>query len=264
LNRNPDLSFIALQLQLKYQSNASLTGKIMEVMMNGIKVLVVDDDPQICRLLRIGLKGYGYHVVTIGDSEEALTLAAQQMPEVIILDINLGSQTDGIELCHRLREWCKASIIMLSVNDDKKAKLSAFGAGADDYVVKPFDMEELAARIEAVLRRSAVAEDNASPAQIQAKDLVVDLVKRRVVLKGEEIHLTPKEYDLLRLLATHPGQVLTTHTLLDEVWGPNKRRAPHLVNVHVNTLRKKLGESPTGTTHYIFTEPGIGYRFVDV
>ena len=235
----------------------------MEIRINSIKVLVVDDEPQICKLLRIGLKGYGYQVVTAGNSEEALALAAQQMPEVIILDISLGSQPDGIDLCHQLREWCKAPIIMLTVNDQKPAKLAAFGAGADDYVVKPFDMEELTARIQAVLRRSAVAEANALPAQIHAKDLVIDLVKRRVMLKGEDIHLTPKEYELLKLLAIHPGQVLTTRMLLNEVWGPNKKRSPHLVNVFVNTLRKKLGESPTSTTHFILTEPGIGYRFIE-
>ena len=231
--------------------------------MKPITILVVDDEPQIRKLLLIGLKGYGYQVMAVGDGLEALTLAAQQMPDVILLDINLGAQLDGIELCDRLREWSKAPIIMLTVDDHKKTKLSAFGAGADDYVVKPFDMEELVARIEAVLRRSAVGEANASSAQIHVKDLVIDLIKRQVKLKGEEIHLTPKEYDLLRLLATHPGQVLTHRMLLDEIWGPNKRRSPHLVNVFVNTLRKKLGESLTGTTHYILTEPGIGYRFVE-
>lgn len=232
--------------------------------MNMNKVLVVDDDPQICRLLRIGLKGYGYHVITAGQGEEALGLAAQQTPEVILLDINLGTSADGIDLCSRLREGSKAPVIMLSVNDQKKTKLAAFAAGADDYVVKPFDMEELAARIEAVLRRSAMADSHASSAQIHTKDLVIDLVKQRIMLKGEEIHLTRKEYDLLRLLATHPGQVFTHRTLLDEIWGPNKKRVPHVVNVYVNRLRKKLGENPTGTPLYIFTEPGIGYRFVDL
>jgi two-component system KDP operon response regulator KdpE len=236
----------------------------MEGIMSLLKVMVVDDAPQICRLLRIGFKGYGYQVVAAIDSEEALVLAAQQRPDVILLDINLGTQTNGIDLCHRLSEWCKAPVIMLSVNDQKTAKLSAFGAGADDYVVKPFDMEELAARIEVVLRRSAAADSHASSGQIHARDLVIDLVKRRVMLKGEEIHLTPKEYDLLQLLATHPGQVITHRTLLDEIWGPNKRRVPNVVNVHVNTLRRKLGESPTKTPLYIFTEQGIGYRFVDL
>jgi two-component system KDP operon response regulator KdpE len=231
--------------------------------MKPIKILVVDDEPPIRKLLLIGLKSYGYQVFAVEDGQQALALAAHQMPDVILLDINLGSQPDGIELCHSLREWCKAPIIMLTVEDHKKTKLSAFGAGADDYVVKPFDMEELAARIEAVLRRSAVGEANTSSAQVHARDLVIDLIKRQVKLRGEEVHLTPKEYDLLKLLATHPGQVLTHRTLLDEIWGPNKRRSPHLVNVFVNTLRKKLGESPTDTTHYILTEPGIGYRFVE-
>lgn len=231
--------------------------------MKPIRILVVDDEPQIRKLLLIGLKSYGYQVIAVEDGREALTLAALQMPDIILLDINLGSEPDGIELCGQLREWYKVPIIMLTVEDHKKAKLAAFGAGADDYVVKPFDMEELAARIEAVLRRSAVGQANTSSAQIHVKDLVIDLIRRQVKLKGEEIHLTPKEYDLLKVLATHPAQVITHRTLLDEIWGPNKRRAPHLVNVCVNTLRKKLGESPTGTTHYILTEPGIGYRFVE-
>ena len=235
----------------------------MGIPMKSTKVLVVDDEPQICRLLRIGLKGYGYRVLTAENSEEALTLATQQMPEVIILDIGLGSPPDAIDLCHQLREWCEALIIMLTVNDQKQVKLAALAAGADDYVLKPFDMEELAARIAAVLRRSAMAEANSSPAKVHVNDLMIDLAKRRVMLKGAEIHLTPKEYHLLRLLATHPGQVITHRTLLDKVWGPNKRRTPHLVNVHINTLRRELGESPTGTTHYILTEPGTGYRFVD-
>jgi two-component system KDP operon response regulator KdpE len=231
--------------------------------MKPIKILVVDDEPQIRKLLLIGLKSYGYQVFAVGDGQEALTLAALQMPDIILLDINLGSEPDGIELCGQLREWYKVPIIMLTVDDHKKTKLAAFGAGADDYIVKPFDMEELVARIAAVLRRSAVEEAHTSSAQIQVGDLVIDLIKRQVKLKGEEVHLTPKEYDLLKLLATHPGQVITHRMLLDEIWGPNKRRAPHLVNVFVNTLRKKLGESPTGTTHYIRTEVGVGYRFVE-
>ncbi len=232
--------------------------------MSVLKLLVVDDDPQLCRLLRIGFKGYGYQVIAANSGEEALLLAVQQRPDVILLDIDLRSQLNGIDVCHRLRAECTAPVIMLSVNDQKKTKLSAFGAGADDYVVKPFDMEELAARIAVVLRRSATADARATSGQIHARDLVIDLVKRRVMLKGEEIHLTPKEYDLLRLLATHPGQVLTHRMLLDEIWGPNKRRVPHIVNVHVNTLRRKLGESPARTPLYIFTEQGIGYRFVDL
>ncbi len=231
--------------------------------MKARKILGVDDESQMRKLLQIGLRGYGYQVVTASTGQEALALAAQQAPDVIILDINLEAEPDGIEVCRRLREWSKTPIIALSVRTDKQGKLAAFEAGVDDYVTKPFDMDELEARIQAVLRRSAIAEADTPSAEIRTHDLVINLIKRRVSLNGEELHLTPTEYDLLRLLATHPGQVLTNGMLLTELRKGRQVEHDHLLRVHVNTLRKKLNDVASAP-RYIFTEPGIGYRFVDL
>jgi two-component system, OmpR family, KDP operon response regulator KdpE len=227
------------------------------------KILGVDDEPRIRKLLQIGLKGYGYDVITAANGQEALTLAAQQAPDVIVLDINLGSDPDGVEVCRSLREWSKTPVIALSIRTDKHVKLAAFEAGADDYITKPFDMDELEARIRAVLRRSAMQEADAPSGEIQVHDLVINLIKRRVVLNGDEVHLTPTEYELLRLLATHPGQVLTSHMLLDALRKDQKVEYDHLLRVHVNTLRKKLNDAPAAP-RFIFTEQGVGYRFADV
>jgi two-component system KDP operon response regulator KdpE len=231
--------------------------------MNPIKILAIDDEPQIRKLLQRGLKGYGYEVIVAADGQEALTLAVRQFPDVIVLDIHLQSQPDGVKVCQDLREWSKIPIIVLSVREDKKTKVAALNAGADDYLTKPFDMEELEARIRAVLRRSTAVEAGNPMSEICIHDLSLDLVKRRVMLKGEEIHLTPKEYELLRLLATHPGKVLTYRFLLDAVW-PGPADADHNVRVYINTLRKKLQENIADTPRYIFTEAGVGYRFADL
>ncbi len=226
-------------------------------------ILGVDDEPQMRKLYQIGLRGYGYRVITATNGQEALTLTAQQAPDVIILDVNLGSEPDGIEVCRSLREWCKTPIIAVSIRRDKQSKLAAFEAGVDDYVTKPFDMDELDARIQAVLRRIAVGEAGGPSAEIHIRDLVINLVKRRVSLNDEELHLTPTEYDLLRLLATHPGQVLTNRMLLDEMRKGQQIEEPHLLRVYVNMLRKKLKDTASAP-RYIFTEHGVGYRFVDI
>jgi two-component system, OmpR family, KDP operon response regulator KdpE len=231
--------------------------------MNQPKILGIDDDVQIQRLLRKGLEGYGYKVSTSGNGSEGLMLAAQQAPDLVILDINLGSHPDGIEVCRDLRQWSKIPIIVLSVRDDKNIKLSALNAGADDYVVKPFDMDELDARIKAVLRRSVVSEATNANAEIHTGELTIDLAKRRVMVGQAEVHLTPKEYELLRLLATQPGKVLTYTTLLTAVWGEKHIGEQHYIRVFMNTLRKKLREDLINGPRYILTEPGIGYRFVD-
>ncbi|MBL8164453.1 MAG: response regulator transcription factor, partial [Anaerolineae bacterium] len=208
------------------------------------------------------LGGYGYEVITATSGQEALNLTAQQSPDVIILDISLNSEPDGVEVCRRLREWCKTPIIMLSVHDEEKTKVSALHAGADDYLTKPFGMEELHARILAILRR-VVAEPGFSPkAEIAVEALRIDLVNRAVYIDDEEVHLTPKEYDLLRLLATHPGKVLTHRAILNAVWGPEYGEMDHYVRVFVNQLRKKLRENPARDIRYILNEPGVGYRFV--
>lgn len=227
-----------------------------------LKILVVDDETQIRKQLKIGLGGYGYEVLTASNGEEALVSAAQHQPAMIILDISLGSEPDGIEICRRLREWSKIPVIMLSIHDEEKTKVAALNAGADDYLTKPFGMEELQARIQAVLRR-VVSDPSANPkSEIHVGDLHINLVNRLVYVKGEEVHLTPKEYDLLRLLATHPGKVMTHRAILNAVWGAEYGEMDHYVRVFVNQVRKKLHENPARNIRYILNEPGIGYRFV--
>lgn len=227
-----------------------------------LKILVVDDEPQIRKQLKIGLGGYGYEVFTAGNGQEAITFAAQHSPEMVILDISLGAEPDGLEVCRRLREWSQVPIIMLSVHDEEKTKVSALHAGADDYMTKPFGMEELQARILAILRRVAAEPGVAPNAEIIVDALRIDLVNRIVYVEDEEVHLTPKEYDLLRLLATHPGKVMTHRAILNAVWGPEYGEMDHYVRVFVNQLRKKLRENPARNIRYILNEPGVGYRFI--
>ncbi len=227
-----------------------------------LRILVVDDEPQIRRQLRLALNGYGYEVLTATNGQDALITAAQQQPDMIVLDISLGSDPDGIEVCRRLREWSKTPVIMLSVHDEEKTKVSALNAGADDYLTKPFGTDELNARIQAVRRRVAVEPGTNARAEIRVGSLYINLVNRTVKIDDDEVHLTPKEYDLLRLLATHPGKVMTHHAILSAVWGPEYGDMDHYVRVFVNQIRKKLRENPSRNIRYIVNEPGVGYRFV--
>ncbi|MCC6614244.1 MAG: response regulator transcription factor [Anaerolineae bacterium] len=229
-----------------------------------LKILVVDDEPQIRKQLKIGLNGHGYEVITASNGLDAITLAAQQAPGIIILDISLGSEPDGIEVCKRLREWSNTPIIMLSVHDEEKTKVTALAVGADDYLTKPFGMEELNARILAILRRTSGEPSAAQKSELRVGDLHIDLAKRIVHVEGEQVHLTPKEYELLRLLATHPGKVMTHRAILGAVWGPEYGDMDHYVRVFVNQLRKKLRENPARNVRYILNEPGVGYRFVAI
>jgi two-component system, OmpR family, KDP operon response regulator KdpE len=228
-----------------------------------LKILVVDDELQIRKQLKIGLNGYGYDVLTASNGQDALILVAQQQPDMIILDISLGSEPDGTEVCRRLREWSKTPVIMLSVHDEEKTKVIALNAGADDYLTKPFGMEELNARIQAVRRRVVVEPRTNPKAEIRVGDLYMNLVNRTVEVEGEAVHLTPKEYELLRLLATHPGRVMTHRAILNAVWGAEYGEMDHYVRVFVNQIRKKLRENPARNIRYILNEPGIGYRFVN-
>ncbi|MBZ0301104.1 MAG: response regulator transcription factor [Anaerolineae bacterium] len=227
-----------------------------------MKILVVDDEPQIRRQLKIGLEGYGYEVLTAPNGADAIIQTAQQKPDMLVLDISLGSEPDGIDVCRRLREWSKTPIIVLSVHGEDKTKVDALHSGADDYLTKPFSMAELEARIQAVLRRVAVEPSSNPQAEIHIGELYINLANRVVKVAGEEVHLTPTEYDLLRLLATHPGKVLTHRTILMEVWGGEYSEMSHYVRVFVNQLRKKLHENPSRNVRYILNEPGVGYRFV--
>ncbi len=226
-------------------------------------ILVVDDEPQIRKLLQTGLSGYGYQVITAANGQEALTAVAQRQPNAVILDISLGSEPDGLAVCRRLREWSQVPIVMLSVRSGETSKVAALDAGADDYLTKPFGMEELRARIQAVLRRASMEPSSSPTAVIHSGDLMIDLANRRVTVNQQEVHFTPFEYDILRLLATHPGQIMTHQTILAQVWGSDYQDMTHYIRIYVNQIRKKLGENPAANLRYILTEPGIGYRFVE-
>ena len=226
-------------------------------------ILVVDDEPQIRKLLSTGLSGYGHEVIAAADGAEALTLVAQRRPDLVVLDIHLGREPDGLEVCRRLREWSRVPIIMLSVRGDERTKVQALDAGADDYLTKPFGMEELRARIQAVVRRAVVEPGGAAESVIRVGALELDLANRRVMVEGEEVHFTPQEYDILRLLATHPGKIMTHPAILSAVWGPEYADMTHYVRIYVNQIRKKLRENPAANVRYILNEPGVGYRFID-
>jgi two-component system KDP operon response regulator KdpE len=227
-------------------------------------ILVVDDEPQIRKLLAAGLAGYGHEVVAAANAAEALTLAAQRRPDAVVLDVNLGDGPDGLEVCRRLREWSAVPIIMLSVRGDEAIKVKALDAGADDYLSKPFGMEELRARIGAVVRRAVVEPGAMLESTIKAGALTIDLANRRVWVEREEVHFTPQEYDILRLLASHPGKIITHRAILSAVWGPEYADMTHYVRIYVNQIRKKLRENPAANVRYILNEPGIGYRFVNL
>lgn len=228
-------------------------------------ILIVDDEPQIRKLLSTGLTGYGHEVITAAAAQEAVNLVAQRKPDLVVLDINLGAGSpDGLEVCRRLREWSAVPIIMLSVRSDEVTKVQALDAGADDYLTKPFGMEELRARIQAIFRRVVAEPGSSSAGVLRVGDLTIDLANRLVTVGGREVHFTPQEYDILRLLATHPGRILTHRAILTEVWGAEYADMTHYVRIYVNQIRKKLGENPAAGVRYILNEPGVGYRFVDI
>jgi two-component system KDP operon response regulator KdpE len=223
----------------------------------GAKVLVVDDEPQIRRALRVGLQANGFAVEEAVDAQTALDAAAVHPPDVVILDLGLPD-LDGIEVIRQLREWTTVPIIVLSVRGAERDKVAALTQGADDYVTKPFGMEELVARILVTLRHAA----HQQPPEpiLTFGELRIDLASRVVTLDEDEIHLTPTEYDLLRELAGHAGKVLTHQQLLTRVWGPASADTPQYLRVYINQLRQKLEPDPR-RPRYILTEPGVGYRF---
>lgn len=227
-------------------------------------ILVVDDEPQIRKLLATGLGGYGHEVIAAADGEAAITAVARRRPDLVVLDIHLGREPDGLEVCRRVREWSRVPIIILSVRGDEATKVAALDAGADDYLTKPFGMEELRARIQAVLRRAVAPPGGSADSVIRAGALTLDLANRRVTVGGDEVHFTPQEYDILRLLASNPGKIMTHRTILAAVWGPEYADMTHYVRIYVNQIRKKLRENPAAGVRYILNEPGVGYRFVEV
>jgi two-component system, OmpR family, KDP operon response regulator KdpE len=219
-------------------------------------ILVVDDETAIRKMLNVGLKSYGYKIITATNGIEAIALASGQKPDLMILDVNLGSFPDGVEVCYRIRQLSAVPIIMLSVAQEKDTKIAALDAGADDYLNKPFFMEELEARIRAILRRSAIAAAENVEDEIHVQDLTIDLLTHRVFLKREEVRLTKSEFRLLSYLATNHGKALTHTMIRQELWGEEKTES--FLRVFVNTLRKKIGPE------FIETVIGVGYRFVDI
>jgi len=222
-------------------------------------VLIVDDEPQIRRLLTVTLEANGYRVLAAAGGQEGLVLAAQHQPALVVLDLGLPDLS-GQEVLRRLREWSHAPVIVLSVRDDETGKVAALDAGADDYVTKPFNTDELLARLRVALRHSANKEE---AAVVKAKNLVIDLATRRVTVGGKEVKLSKTEYDLLRLLARHAGKMLTHRQILREVWGPGHEDDTHYLRVYIAHLREKI-ESKPESPELILTELGVGYRFLSV
>lgn len=221
------------------------------------RVLVVDDEPQILRALNAGLRANGYDAVLAADGDEALTVAATNPPDVIVLDLGMPG-IDGIEVIRQLRAWSDVPVIVLSVHAEERDKVQALDAGADDYLTKPFGMDELLARIRAALRR--VNLDASGDPVLDFGSLRIDLAARIVTVDGAEVHLTPTEYELLRELATNAGKVMTHQMLLTRVWGPASEDATNYLRVYINQLRRKIEPNPA-RPRYILTDPGIGYRF---
>jgi two-component system, OmpR family, KDP operon response regulator KdpE len=220
------------------------------------KVLIVDDDHQIREALRRGLKARGYEVLSAGNGETALDILSGASVDVVVLDLGLPG-IDGHDVIRRLRSFSDVPVVVLSVRESQSEKVTALDAGADDYVVKPFGMDELLARMRAALRRARPEE--ARP-KLRFSELEVDLARRLVHLGGQPVHLTPTEYRLLEALATNAGKLLTHSWLLRRVWGPAYDRESHYVRVYMQQLRQKLRDDP-GRPRYIITEPGLGYRW---
>ena len=219
--------------------------------------LVIDDEPQIRRLLRVTLEANGYRVFDAANGKDGITQAAQRPPDVVLLDLGLPD-LDGLEVLKRLREWSRVPVIILSVRDREEDKVAALDAGADDYVTKPFNSGELLARLRAAMRH---VQPQGAEAVFRNGDLEVDLSARSVRRRGQEIKLTPIEYSLLRLFVTHAGKVLTHRQILREVWGPNSVEQTHYLRVYMAHLREKL-ETDAKSPRLFLTDPGIGYRMV--
>jgi two-component system, OmpR family, KDP operon response regulator KdpE len=219
-----------------------------------VRVLVVDDERPIRRFLNASLCGQ-YSVFEAATGEEALAVTVSGRPDVILLDLGLPD-LDGVEVTRRLREWTQIPIIVISVRDREEDKVAALDAGADDYLTKPFGVDELMARLRVVLRRAAVPEQEPV---YQADDLLVDLAHRNVSVEQKPISLTPTEYDILRILVQHAGKVLTHQQLIHQVWGKDVEAESHLLRVNISNLRQKIEPDPS-RPRYIVTEPGVGYR----
>jgi two-component system KDP operon response regulator KdpE len=224
-------------------------------MSEGARVLVVDDESQIVRGLRVVLRNAGFQVESAATKEEALDALSHRPPDAVLLDLVLPDGS-GVDVCREVRRWSSVPIVVVSAVGDEREKVRALDAGADDYVTKPFGGEELTARLRAVLRR---ASDATTGPAIAIGELVVDVSDRRVTRAGREVHLTPIEFDLLRVLAQNRGRLMTHRQLLQEVWGPSYSDETHYLRVHFAHIRAKI-EPDAARPTYVVTEPGVGYR----
>lgn len=236
----------------------STDGGKQVTMANKQRILVVDDERQITRVLSRGLTAKGYEVHVAADGEGALQTFSDWHPDLVVTDLSMPN-VSGLELCRRLRAFSEVPIIVLSVKGEERTKIEALDAGADDYVTKPFGIDELLARIRATLRRAPVAEDKGRNV-LDAGHFRIALEERNVTIQNKEVRLTPKEYDLLVYLVRHPGKVLTHHVLLGALWGGNYTEQTEYLRVFIGQLRKKIETDPANPK-YILTEPWIGYRF---
>jgi two-component system KDP operon response regulator KdpE len=223
------------------------------------RVLVIDDEEQIRRALKSVLTARHYDVDLADSAEQGIELTAERTPDIVILDLTLPGMS-GLEACKLLREWYHGPILILSVRNADADKIAALDLGADDYLTKPFSTGELLARLRALLRRTQGAD--ATNTEFRVKDLCVDFAKRLVTVKGEPVHLTRTEFDILALLVRNAGRVVTSRMLMESVWGPEYVGDTQVLRVHVSHLRRKI-EAPGDISRYILTEPGVGFRFTD-
>jgi two-component system KDP operon response regulator KdpE len=223
------------------------------------KVLVVDDEPQIVRALRINLSARGYQVLTAHDGASALRAAAETKPDVVVLDLGLPD-LDGTDVIAGLRGWTTVPILVLSARTDSSDKVEALDAGADDYVTKPFGMDELLARLRAAVRRSTSSAADGEEAVVETSSFTVDLAAKKVHRDGSEVHLTPTEWGVLEVLVRNRGRLVAQKQLLQDVWGPQYATESHYLRVYLAQLRRKLEPEPSRPRH-LLTEPGMGYRF---
>jgi two-component system, OmpR family, KDP operon response regulator KdpE len=224
------------------------------------QILIIEDELQIRRFLRGSLDSHGYGLIETSSGQQGIEQAAQLQPDCIILDLGLPDM-DGLEVLRRIRSWSAVPVIVLTARGQEQEKIALLDAGADDYLTKPFGMGELLARIRAALRRNAGMRASEAPVTIIG-DLRVDMLHRQVFREGEEIHLTPIEYNLLAALVRNMGMVVTQRQLLQEVWGPEYVDAPHYLRIYMQHLRHKLEHDPA-RPRYLLTEPGVGYRLRD-
>jgi two-component system, OmpR family, KDP operon response regulator KdpE len=224
------------------------------------RILVIDDEPQIRKFLRISLNAYGYEVIEAVRGEDGVAKCATESPDLVILDLGLPD-LDGQEVIARLREWSKVPIIVLSIRAGEAEKVAALDHGADDYVTKPFGIHELLARVRAALRGRR-QDGEPPPAVVKVGDLTIDISRRRVQVAGVEVRLSRKEFAILRLLAQHAGRIVTHPQLLREVWGPAYEKETHYLRIYIGHLRQKLGDDPADP-RYISNEPGVGYRLIE-